>query len=64
MIPEVLQVNDKTNSAIVLVGDNCQIGKNEAGERVASGVYFYTMSAGELVNTRKMVLFIRECQIE
>ena len=33
-------------------------GKNELGETVASGVYFYTLSAGDFTATRKM--FIRK----
>ena len=31
-------------------------GKNEAGETVASGVYFYTFSAGDFTSTRKMLI--------
>ena len=31
-------------------------GKNEIGEQVASGVYFYTLSAGDYSATRKMVI--------
>ena len=31
-------------------------GRNEAGEYVASGVYFYRIEAGDLVSTRKMVI--------
>jgi len=31
-------------------------GKNEAGEQVSSGVYFYTIQAGEFIATRKMVV--------
>lgn len=31
-------------------------GKNEVGEQVASGVYFYTLSAGETSMTRKMLI--------
>ena len=31
-------------------------GKNEFGEQVASGVYFYSLSAGDLSATRKMVI--------
>ena len=31
-------------------------GKNEFGEHVASGVYFYTLKAGEFAATRKMLI--------
>lgn len=31
-------------------------GRNEAGENVASGVYFYTLHAGEFKATRKMII--------
>jgi len=31
-------------------------GRNEAGERVSSGVYFYSIKAGDLTDTRKMVI--------
>ncbi len=31
-------------------------GRNEAGESVASGVYFYTIQAGKLAATRKMIV--------
>ena len=31
-------------------------GRNEQGERVASGVYFYTLSAGEFTATRRMLI--------
>ena len=31
-------------------------GKNTQGERVASGVYFYTLKAGQLTATRKMLI--------
>ena len=31
-------------------------GRNAAGEPVASGVYFYTLSAGDFSATRKMVI--------
>ena len=31
-------------------------GKNEFGERVASGVYFYTLTTGEFTATRKMLI--------
>lgn len=31
-------------------------GKNELGEAVASGIYFYTLSAGKYTATRRMVI--------
>ncbi len=31
-------------------------GKNEAGEKVASGIYFYSINAGKFSATRKMVI--------
>ena len=31
-------------------------GKNEVGEPVASGVYFYTLTAGDFMTTRKMLI--------
>ena len=31
-------------------------GKNEFGELVVSGVYFYTLTAGDFTATRKMVI--------
>ena len=31
-------------------------GKNQLGESVASGVYFYTLTAGEFTATRKMLI--------
>ena len=31
-------------------------GKNEVGESVASGVYFYTLTAGDFMTTRKMLI--------
>jgi len=31
-------------------------GKNQLGEAVASGVYFYTLTAGEFTATRKMLI--------
>ena len=31
-------------------------GKNEFGESVASGLYFYTLTAGDFTATRKMLI--------
>ena len=31
-------------------------GKNNLGERVASGIYYYTLEASEFTATRKMVI--------
>ncbi len=31
-------------------------GKNEAGEQVSSGIYFYTIKAGDFVATKKMIV--------
>jgi flagellar hook assembly protein FlgD len=31
-------------------------GRNTTGESVASGVYFYTLRAGEFIATRKMLI--------
>ena len=31
-------------------------GKNEAGESVSSGVYFYTLQAGKFAATKKMIM--------
>jgi flagellar hook assembly protein FlgD len=31
-------------------------GKNEAGESVSSGVYFYTIKAGDFTDTKKMTI--------
>ena len=31
-------------------------GRNDAGEKVASGVYFYTLTAGEFTATRKLLI--------
>ena len=31
-------------------------GRNNVGERVASGVYFYTLTAGDFSATRRMVI--------
>ena len=31
-------------------------GKNEAGRQMPSGIYFYTISAGNYTNTKKMIL--------
>jgi flagellar hook assembly protein FlgD len=31
-------------------------GRNQHGESVASGLYFYTLTAGEFTGTRKMLI--------
>jgi hypothetical protein len=31
-------------------------GRNQLGESVASGVYFYTLAAGEFTETRRMLI--------
>lgn len=31
-------------------------GKNTVGESVASGLYFYTLTAGDFISTRKMLI--------
>ena len=31
-------------------------GKDESGTRVASGIYFYTFTAGDFQSTRRMVI--------
>lgn len=31
-------------------------GRNDVGEKVSSGVYFYTLKAGEFIATRKLVV--------
>jgi hypothetical protein len=31
-------------------------GKDNLGEKVASGIYYYTLQAGEFTATRKMVI--------
>ncbi|MCH7677370.1 T9SS type A sorting domain-containing protein [candidate division KSB1 bacterium] len=31
-------------------------GESDSGDRVASGVYFYKLWAGDLIQTRKMIL--------
>ena len=31
-------------------------GKNDAGESVASGLYYYTLTAGKFTATRKMLI--------
>ena len=31
-------------------------GRNQWGERISSGVYFYTLHAGEFTATRRMVI--------
>ena len=39
-------------AVVLLIGD----GKNTFGEPVASGVYFYTLTAGDFTATRKMLI--------
>ena len=31
-------------------------GRNDVGEKVSSGVYFYTLTAGDFTATRKMLI--------
>jgi len=31
-------------------------GRSQTGERVASGLYFYTIKAGKFIATRRMVM--------
>jgi len=31
-------------------------GKNESGEQVSSGIYFYTIQAGDYTATKKMII--------
>jgi flagellar hook assembly protein FlgD len=38
-------------------------GRNEAGERVASGLYFYTIQTGKYTATGKMLMLIRLFQL-
>ena len=43
---------DYTNRSRAVYWD----GRNDSGEQVASGVYFYTLTAGEFTATRKMLI--------
>jgi flagellar hook assembly protein FlgD len=46
-------VNQKQNTGNYKVNWN---GKDNSGKIVSSGVYFYTLKAGNFTSTRKMIL--------
>jgi len=46
-------INDHKNTGIYKIEWN---GKNNKGEMVPSGVYFYRIVAGDLSETKKMIL--------
>jgi|GEM_PF-5159920 len=51
-------VRKLVNAKTYQVGEHQVVwdGKNDAGEEVASGLYFYTLRAGEFLNSKRMIL--------